>query len=246
MPACQGKSTHDGGGTRERATLHLRSLFREVSDREQQGLSPPQDRQRREELSTLIQGHGDTAQGPRAELKNLFCFRARDARAARVTQEAEIPLVRGHHGATFFHGQKANSVSPPSMGNTSVGQIVPLWGLLAQVGCTVTAFPPPRGLRRNLDPSKQPPRGARDGFGEPGRCHRARGCSTETAGEAAAGVKSLLMTTKSNCGLFNFILFFLNATSFSGSGLIVVIKVARRTLSLRGMRGGLREAALCS
>lgn len=84
-----------------------------------------------------------------------------------------------------------------------------------------------------------------------GHCHRARGCSTETAGEAATGVKSLLMTTKSNCGLFLFyfgfevcFFFFLNATLFSGIGLIAVIKVARGTLRLPGMGCGEERRAM--
>lgn len=75
---------------------HLRSLFHEVSDGERQGLSPARGQQRRDELSTVIQERGDTARGPRAGLKTssaFGCVVAFSAGAARVTQEAEIPLV---------------------------------------------------------------------------------------------------------------------------------------------------------
>lgn len=88
-------------------------------------------------------------------------------------------------------------------------RVVPLWVILAQVRCTITIFfLPIETKEKSGPPPKIDLRGGWDGFSEPGYCHPARGCSTETTEEAAVGVKSLLMTTKSNCGIFNFILFF--------------------------------------
>lgn len=78
----------------------------------------------------------------------------------------------------------------------------------------------------------------------PGHCHRARGRSPDTAGETAAGAKNLLTTAESNRGVFPILFGSLNATSFAGIGLIVVIKGVRGRLSPPGMgwerRGGVQ------
>lgn len=74
--------------------------------------------------------------------------------------------------------------------------------------------------------------GAQDGSGEPGMFHRNHRS------------KKPLNDHKKQLWVFLFYFVFLNATSFSGIGLIVVIKVSRGTLSLQGMDWGEERRAM--
>lgn len=111
------------------------------------------------------------------------------APAATVTQEAEIPWS----GAT--------TVSPPPMGNPSTERVVPPGDIGIGPLYHNVILLPPKETKEKCGSPKTAPRGGQDGFGELSPCQER---FTKTT---AMAVKSLLMTTKSNCGIFCFTIF---------------------------------------